>query len=114
MTEGQDKNVQHMRINNNRAEQHLLTIDAPRAVDNSTSIQECTHHADVNLKNTTIINNSSLKDSEKHATVIKKLKATYRCGEVHINLQQKYSLRALIHEALGSYQQPKFKPNYRF
>lgn len=89
-----DENVQHI-INNNREEQHLLTIDAPAVVDNLTPVQAPGVTPDVNLKNATVVESH---DSQQRLTVIKKLKAMHRSGEIHHRLHEKYSLGTLITE----------------
>ena len=89
-----DENVQHI-INNNREEQLLLTIDTPAVVDNLTPAQAPDIISDVNLKNSSVVGNA-----QQHSAVVKKLKAMRRSGEIHHSLQQKYSLRTLIHEVL--------------
>lgn len=93
-----DKNVYPIRINNNRAEQLLLTIDAPDSVDNLTSGQAPAVNSTVNFKNASVVVNGL---SRERLTVIKKLKAMYRSSEIHYSLQPKYlNLGALITEVL--------------
>ena len=96
MTEGQDKNVRHIRINNNRLNTLLLTIDKSDPKDNSPPCTSRHESAIVQLKNERKADDVSLQ----RATVIKKLRAMHRSGEIHHQLTQKYSLGALISEVL--------------
>ncbi len=98
LSRGVDKNVHPIRINNNRAEQLLLTIDTLDAVDNSTSGQAPAVNSAVHFKKASVVVNGL---SREHLTVIKKLKAMHRSGEIHDSLQPKYlNLGVLIKEVL--------------